>query len=91
MHAQYEITVYGRVQGVGYRYFACKRAAEHRVSGYVRNIPGSVVHIVAEGEITDLDTFVDHLRMGPVQGRVTRIAVSKSAFTGEYSDFTIRY
>jgi acylphosphatase len=91
MKSNYEITVHGKVQGVGFRYFAQKKAAEFNITGYVRNMPGRVVLIVAEGENTDMDTFVDHMRMGPTMARVNQVSVSKSPYTGSFSAFEVRY
>jgi acylphosphatase len=91
MKSNYEITVHGKVQGVGFRYFAQKKAAEFNITGYVRNMPGRVVLIVAEGENTDMETFVDHMRMGPTMARVNQVSVSKSPYTGSFSAFEVRY
>ena len=38
MMVQYEITIKGRVQGVGYRYFAVQKANEMGITGWVRNL-----------------------------------------------------
>ena len=43
------IIVSGRVQGVGYRYFAAARAKLHGIVGYVRNLPDGSVEVVALG------------------------------------------
>ena len=43
------ILISGRVQGVGYRYFARLRAEIHRITGNVRNLPDGSVEVVAEG------------------------------------------
>jgi len=91
MKSNYEISVHGKVQGVGFRYFAQKKAAEFNITGYVRNMPGRVVLIVAEGENSDIDTFVDHIRMGPTMARVNQVSVSKSPYTGNFSAFEVRY
>lgn len=86
-----EITVCGRVQGVGFRYFAKKKADEHNITGYVRNLKDSMVLIVAEGEEGDLKAFVDHIRIGPTMSRVIDIQVSRSPYTGIFSSFEIRF
>lgn len=91
MKFQYEMVVSGKVQGVGFRYFARKRAQEHGITGYVRNLPGREVLVVAEGDVTDLDTFADHLRLGPPMARVTGFSIAKSPYSGAYDDFIIRF
>jgi acylphosphatase len=40
----------GRVQGVGFRWTARNVAENYPVAGYVRNLPGGDVELVAEGE-----------------------------------------
>ncbi|MEP6705591.1 MAG: acylphosphatase, partial [Acidobacteriota bacterium] len=39
----------GRVQGVGYRYFAQRSAARHQIRGYVRNLDDGRVEAYAQG------------------------------------------
>jgi acylphosphatase len=91
MKLQYEITVEGRVQGVGFRYFVRTKAQEMKLKGFTRNTSAGEVMVVAEGEQTELDTLVDYMRMGPPLARVRNIAVSKSPFTGQFDSFTIKY
>lgn len=91
MKSNYEITVHGKVQGVGFRYFAQKKAVENNITGFVRNAQSRMVAIVAEGENSDLDTFVDYLRIGPTMARVNQVVVSKSPYTGSFSEFEVRY
>ncbi len=42
--------VRGRVQGVGYRYFARKSAESLGLTGFARNLADGSVEVVAEGE-----------------------------------------
>jgi len=65
--------VHGRVQGVGYRYFALKEAEALGVSGYARNLPDGRVEVVAEAEAVVLQGFEDRLREGPAFAHVTRV------------------
>ena len=52
-------TIRGRVQGVGYRYFAVETALRLGVRGYVRNLPGGDVEVHAEAEPGVLAAFRD--------------------------------
>jgi acylphosphatase len=63
----------GRVQGVGFRATARYVAAGFPVSGYVRNLPGGDVELVAEGEPVAVDAFLAALarRMAGCIDRVT--------------------
>ena len=66
----YRFRVRGRVQGVGYRYFALKRAEELGLQGFVRNLPDGSVEVVAEGGDPELSQFEARLKEGPSFARV---------------------
>jgi acylphosphatase len=57
--------VSGRVQGVGFRYFARQSAARLGVAGFARNLADGSVEVIAEGEAPSLAAFEDALRQGP--------------------------
>jgi acylphosphatase len=57
--------VRGRVQGVGYRWFAQKTANLLGVRGYARNLDDGRVEVYALGGREQLDTFAAHLWKGP--------------------------
>lgn len=66
------ITVYGRVQGVGFRPAACRLAAKYELQGYVRNL-GGVVEIIVRGEEEKLDLFLTELSRLPQPVAIERI------------------
>jgi acylphosphatase len=53
----------GRVQGVGFRYTCQSLARGFEIAGYVRNLPDGRVELVAQGEPTQLDKFLDAIRL----------------------------
>jgi acylphosphatase len=63
--AAYQYLVEGRVQGVGYRYFAMKAAEGLGVSGFARNLADGRVEVIAEGTDAALEAFEARLREGP--------------------------
>ncbi len=67
------ISVTGRVQGVGFRYYTQQKAAELNISGFVQNKPNRSVYIEAEGEEENLKTFIDWCHLGPQRAMVTRV------------------
>ncbi len=83
------IKVYGRVQGVGFRFYTNKTAAEHNIKGWVQNKPDGSVYIEAEGNETDLLTFIDWCNMGTQWSRVTRVEKQFIPPQG-YNKFQIR-
>jgi acylphosphatase len=65
-----DATVRGRVQGVGYRFFALREAMALGLDGSVANLGDGSVSIVAEGPRRDLETLLALLREGPPAGWV---------------------
>ncbi len=57
--------VRGRVQGVGYRWFAQKTANLLGVRGYARNLDDGRVEVYALGTCEQVETFAGHLWKGP--------------------------
>ena len=65
---RYRVT--GRVQGVGYRYFALTSAHRLGIAGFARNLPDGSVEVVAEGAAEAVVAFEEKLREGPAFARV---------------------
>jgi acylphosphatase len=86
-----EVLVGGRVQGVGYRNFAQRRAWDRRLTGYAVNLPDGRVKIRAEGDVEAIEQFVRDLGEGPPLARVDRVDVSSVPFSGRYHEFGIRF
>jgi len=82
------LIVTGRVQGVGFRFFAERAARELAVVGFVRNLPNGSVESVAEGDEAAIARYVERLREGPRMGRVTEVRVEEITPAG-YRDFEI--
>lgn len=74
---------HGRVQGVGFRFAAARRAAELGLAGWVRNDDDGSVETVAEGPPAVLDAFVAWLHRGPRGAHVTRVEAAREAARGE--------
>lgn len=84
-------TVYGRVQGVSFRYFTRRRAVALGIVGWVCNQSDGSVHVVAEGSNDMLDALEAFLQHGSPAAMVDRLHTKRSAATGEFTTFTIRY
>ena len=67
-----EIT--GRVQGVGFRYFALQAARRHGVVGFVENRRDGSVQCEAQGSEAAIQALVRELREGPGFSRVEHVA-----------------
>ncbi len=68
-----ELSISGRVQGVGFRYFTLNAAIELDIVGWVRNMPDGTVLCRAAGTPDALALFCDRLREGPPFGRTDHI------------------
>lgn len=67
--------VSGRVQGVGFRYFAERAARKAGVAGWVRNLPDGRVETVVEGSDAAVDAYLAEIRKGPFGSRVSDVTV----------------
>jgi len=85
----YRFLVAGRVQGVGYRYFAARAAQALGVSGFARNLPDGSVEVLAEGEEAALNALETRLREGPSFAQVENVERAPAAPRGG-SGFEIR-
>jgi len=79
----------GRVQGVGFRYFAQHAAAHEGITGNVRNLDDGRVEIVAEGDAEAIARFERSVRQGPVGSRVDDVLVASRPAPGRFPDFRI--
>ncbi len=67
----------GRVQMVGFRFFAQQHAQRLSLRGWVRNTGSGEVEVVAEGEAGELEEFLGLLRRGPESAQVTEVRVTE--------------
>ena len=90
-HVRAHILVSGRVQGVGYRAFAARVAAQRTLVGGVRNLDDGRVELEVEGAKDLIEGLVVELHVGPPAARVTAVAVEWNAPAGRFTDFHIWY
>jgi len=84
------LLVFGRVQGVGFRFNCCRQARSLGLSGWVRNLPDDSVEIVAEGSPAALKAFSAWCRKGPSFAEVEHVAETPEPALGDMTDFGIK-
>ena len=87
MRKHAEINVYGKVQGVRYRWSAREIAEQLGLVGYVKNMPDGSVFIEAEGEGESLDEFIDWCQIGPILADVEQVRVNFSQQLKGFHEF----
>jgi len=79
----------GRVQAVGYRFFAERVANQLGICGYVKNRWDDTVEVYAIGDEASLEELKRHLAEGPRSARVTGIEESEAPVKSRYDRFVI--
>lgn len=68
------IKIEGRVQGIGFRYWAVKMAEKiSGISGWVRNATDGSVEILMSGEGDKIDQMILACHQGPMLARVDHV------------------
>lgn len=91
MLKQLQLTIYGNVQGVGFRYFSQMKAVQHEVKGWVRNCSDGSVEMIAEGTQDQLNLFIEEIRRGNPFSKVENIVVNEGSKLDGYKSFKIKY
>lgn len=90
MNVARKFIIKGRVQGVGFRFFAIRAARRLGIAGTVRNLPDGSVEAVAQGSAQKIDLFKEQLSKGPPYSVVTSIDEIELP-TGHYAGFDAVY
>ena len=85
------IRIHGKVQGVGYRFFATRVARRLGLKGNIQNNRDGSVDAVVEGEKSVIDQWVEELKEGPRYAEVTKIDQETREFSGRLGDFDVKF
>ena len=88
-HQRLHARVFGHVQGVNFRFYTRRTAAQIGVTGWVRNRADGSVEVVAEGSPQKLEKLMQFLNTGPESASVSRVEIDWLAATDEFADFQI--
>jgi len=81
----------GRVQGVFFRMETRRAAERYGVFGWVRNRRDGTVEALFEGDKKCVESILQWCKKGPPHSKVKDIKVSWDTYSGEFTQFEIRY
>ncbi len=80
----------GRVQGVGFRYWAADLARGRQLTGWVRNLDSGGVEAVVQGPRANVEDFVRWCEEGPSGAYVRELRVAWDEPLEQLARFDIR-
>ncbi|MGB0974436.1 MAG: acylphosphatase [Flavobacteriaceae bacterium] len=87
---QYNITVYGKVQGVWFRKYTQIKAQELHICGIVKNQSNGTVYIEAVGNQHNLTDFIQWLKTkGSPLSEITNVTYTAIQPKQHYTEFDI--
>ena len=86
-----EITVAGRVQGVGFRFFTQQTALNLRITGWVKNQTDGSVIMEVQGTPQQLDSLITRLKQGNGYSKVVQMKIEDLEVDKGENKFGIRY
>lgn len=85
------IKVHGKVQGVGYRFYATRVARRLGLKGWIRNLRDGTVDAIVEGESDAIDEWIEEIREGPRYAEVTKIEQESKSYQGKFGEFDVKF
>ena len=86
-----KITVSGRVQGVGFRYFTQSEASKLRLTGWVKNLNNGDVTMEVQGAAEDVEELIARLKKGNGFSKVIDMEILELEVDMEEKKFAITY
>ena len=78
----FQVTITGRVQGVGFRAFVRRTAEQYGLDGWVRNRSDGSVELLVIGEPERIDLLLEACNAGPPLAKPDEITVRGAADDG---------
>jgi len=83
------VHVYGRVQGVGFRYYTCLKAQQLGVRGWVKNLPDGRVQSCICGDAMQLKAMQHWFAYGPAGSSVESVEFSDAELADKAQGFRV--
>lgn len=87
--ARVSLKIFGKVQGVFYRFTAKNEAEKLGLFGWVSNNDDDSVELVAEGEKEKLEKLIDWCKKGSFLAKVEKVEIDWQKYEGEFKSFEI--
>lgn len=91
MIKQWQLRLFGVVQGVFIRASVQEKAKILNITGFVRNLPDGKVEINAVGELSALEKLISWLESNPGPSEITHIDKEEHDQIEKFDDFEILY
>ena len=83
-----QLTITGRVQGVGFRFYMQRKARELGLTGWVRNCRDGSVEAVVQGAPGAVEAMIAWAQRGPPSAVVAEVRVTDAS--GDFATFEAR-
>lgn len=83
------VTIYGFVQGVGFRHFVRKMAQDLGIFGWVRNTPNGCVEALFQGDDETIEKILKQCKKGPFLSEVEDMTINWVDDEETYREFRI--
>jgi acylphosphatase len=87
---RFDLMIYGKVQGVGFRYSVMLKAESLGIKGYVQNQRDGSVFVAVQGATTAVDNFVNWCYQGPPAADVSRVEKTSRSIE-KFLEFSVLY
>lgn len=85
------VFITGRVQGVFFRLETKRKADQHGVKGWIRNLWDGRVEAMFEGEKDAVEKMIAFCRHGPSGAKVTNFKLTWESYQGTFEMFKLRF
>jgi len=84
------ITIFGRVQGIGFRGFIKTNAKKLDLKGFVKN-KEDYVEAIFEGNKEAIEKIIHYCKKGPLLTGVRSVKIKEEKYKGEFETFSIEF
>lgn len=85
------VIIFGKVQGVFFRFNTKKKADELNIFGWVKNTNDGKVEAVFEGDERKINNMIEWCLKGPINAKVEKIEIFNQKYKKEFDSFSIIY